>query len=185
MLQVFHAAVYGTSNPHLNRSASLWVSGLTCVVLALNAAGYFHLGLIGALGLIILFLGLGIGGGYWYVASVYLLSQWIPASSQRVNTEGYTTPVISRLAVLQGVWPLILLGPAVSAQQWWSSLGALMTIGVVVGTVFTLAAAIRRAYCVPWVHAWVYWVITVLGSVWVLVGLVGCPIMILLSLKNS
>ncbi|NJM76665.1 MAG: hypothetical protein HC852_13855 [Acaryochloridaceae cyanobacterium RU_4_10] len=179
MHNIFLPVNSGNNNPQTKGLSGLTIGGLSWVILALNAAGQLHVGLSGLLGLIFLFLLLGLIGCYWYTASVHLLAQWMvsPQTSHRVPFQPW-------FVVLQGLWPTILLGPAVSTQRWWPSVGILFTLGILVGTGFTLVLAIRRTYVLSWTQASLCFGVTViLGGLATLGGL-GWPMMLFLGAKN-
>jgi hypothetical protein len=179
MHSIFYSTGSETGNPRQRGLSGLSLGLLSCVVLAFNAAGSLHTGLIGLLGLIFLFLLLGSIGCYWYIASVHLLAQWItvnpPSTHQRSK---------AWLNSLQGLWPLILLGPAVSAQRWWPSFGLLFTLSVLIGTGIALMLAIRRAYALSWPQAGFCFGTTFVLATLATLGLLGWPMMLFLGAKN-
>lgn len=152
-----------------------------CLVLAFNAAGQLHLGLRGLIGLSALFLGLGTVGCYWYIASVDLLGQYF---RQTQPSESPKVRYYPGLTILEGLWPLILLGPAMSAQRWWPSFGALMTLCIILGSGWTLTLSIRRAYDIHWIQASLCLFLTVVLGSLAIVGLLGWPMMFILGAKN-
>jgi hypothetical protein len=161
--------------------ATLLLPICACLVLAFNAAGQLHLGFRGLMGLSALFIVLGTVGCYWYIASIDLLGQWFRQTrpSELPNAGHY-----SGLTVLEGLWPLILLGPALSAQRWWPSLGTFMTLCTILGSGLTLIAAIRRAHNIHWIQAGLCLLFTaVLGSL-AIMGLLGWPMMFILGAKD-
>ncbi|MGB8702595.1 MAG: hypothetical protein WCD18_24540 [Thermosynechococcaceae cyanobacterium] len=162
-----------------NPSTSLAIAGLSFFILALNAAGQLHLGPLGLLGLTVFFLVLGLVGCYWYAASIYFLTQGLGQGRWRSpDTHGSAQP---GLTSLQGLWPLILLGPALSAQRWWPSFGNLFTFGILITTGFTLLASIRNSYNVSWSQAgWSLALTVILGSL-ALLGVFGWPMMLVLG----
>jgi hypothetical protein len=174
MLNPFDA-LFNTDNPRQDRSAALWIVSLPIVILALNAAGQVHAGLFGLVGLTFLFMLLGWAGCYWYAASVHFLAQFMGAEPRRSQPW---------LTSLQGLWPLIFLGPSVSAQRGWPSLGLLFTLMVLGSTISTLLFALKRAYSISWTQASLLVGATAfLGSL-ALLGLVGWPTMLVLGIKN-
>ncbi len=174
MLNPFHI-FFNPENPRQDRSATLWMVSLPLFILALNAAGQVRSGLLGLVGLTFLFLLLGWAGCYWYAASIHFLAQSMGVESRRSQPW---------LASLQGLWPLIFLGPAVSAQRGWPSFGLLFTLIVFGSTVSTLLAALKRAYSISWIQAsFCVGATAVLGSL-ALLGLIGWPAMLVLGTKN-
>jgi hypothetical protein len=165
-----------------NPSAGLCLAVFSCVVLAFNAAGQLHVGILGLIGIIVLFLLLGTVGCYWYIVSIHFLGERFSQTQDLISSARTTDQ--PWLTVLQGLWPLILLGPAVSAQQWWSSLGILMTFGIIAGSGFTLIAAVRRAYNIHWIQASLCLFLTVIFGSLALGGLIGWPVMFLLGAKD-
>jgi hypothetical protein len=166
-----------------NGLAGLSLGLLSGIILAFNAAGQLHVGVQGLLGLIALFLGLGALACYWYIASVHLLGEWFGRTAPQ---ESPHTPRLNQpwLTTLQGLWPFILLGPAVAAQRWWHGIGDVMTLGILLSSGITLVTAIRRAYNIHWIQASLCLLLTLLLGVLALLGVLGWPIMFLLSTKN-
>lgn len=179
--------------PQRNPFAGLFFTVFACISLAFNAAGQLHLGFLGLIGIILLFLMLGTVGCYWYVVSIHFLGEWFRQTQYSLSSSSISRSSISPtsaathqpwLTALQGLWPLILLGPAVSAQRWWPSLGVFMTFGIIFGSGLTLIAAIRRAYDIHWIQASLCLFITVILGSLALGGLIGWPIMFLLGAKD-
>ncbi len=179
--------------PQRNHCTGLFFAVFACVSLAFNAAGQLHLGFLGLIGIISLFLMLGTVGCYWYIVSIHFLGEWFRQAQYSISPSSISFGSISStsaathppwLTALQGLWPLIFLGPAVSAQRWWPSLGALMTVGIICGSGFTLIVAIRRAYDIHWIQASLCLFLTVILGSLALGGLIGWPIMFLLGAKD-
>jgi hypothetical protein len=179
--------------PQRNHFAGLFFAVFACISLAFNAAGQLHLGFLGLIGIILLFLMLGTVGCYWYIVSIHFLGEWFRQTQYSISSSSISSSSISStsaathqpwLTALQGLWPLILLGPAVSAQRWWPSLGAFMTFGIIFGSGFTLIVAIRRAYDIHWIQASLCLFLTVILGSLALGGLIGWPIMFLLGAKD-
>jgi hypothetical protein len=176
--------------PQRNHFAGLFFAVFACISLAFNAAGQLHLGFLGLIGIILLFLMLGTVGCYWYIVSIHFLGEWFRQTQYSISSSSISSSSISPisaathqpwLTALQGLWPLILLGPAVSAQRWWPSLGAFITFGIIFGSGFTLIVAIRRAYDIHWIQASLCLFLTVILGSLALGGLIGWPIMFLLG----
>jgi hypothetical protein len=182
MFNPLYTVFSGADVPQRNHSAGLFLAVFSCIVLAFNAAGQLHVGILGLIGIILLFLMLGTVGCYWYIVSIHFLGEWFG------QTQPQTSPLSATeqpwLSALQGLWPLILLGPAVSAQRWWPGLGALMTLGILLGSGFTLIVAVRRAYNIPWIQASLCLFLTVILGSLALGGLIGWPVMFLLGAKD-
>jgi hypothetical protein len=174
--------------PQRNHCTGLFFAVFACVSLAFNAAGQLHLGFLGLIGIILLFLMLGTVGCYWYIVSIHFLGEWFRQTQYSISSSSISPTSAAThqpwLTALQGLWPLILLGPAVSAQRWWPSLGAFITFGIIFGSGFTLIAAIRRAYDIHWIQASLCLFLTVILGSLALGGLIGWPIMFLLGAKD-
>jgi hypothetical protein len=181
---VFSSAIV----PQRNHFAGLFFAFFACISLAFNAAGQLHLGVLGLIGIILLFLMLGTVGCYWYIVSIHFLGEWFRQTQYSISSNSISptnaAPHQPWLTALQGLWPLILLGPAVSAQRWWPSLGAFITFGIIFGSGFTLIVAIRRAYDIHWIQASLCLFLTVILGSLALGGLIGWPIMFLLGAKD-
>jgi hypothetical protein len=174
MLNPF-AAIFNPENSRQDQLALLWIVNLSMAILALNAAGQVRAGLLGLVGLIVMFMLLGWAGCYWYAASVHFLAQIMGVQPRRSQPW---------LTSLQGLWPLIFLGPAMSAQRGWPSFGLLFTLMVFGSTVSALLMSLRRAYNLSWIQASLCVGLTsFLGSL-ALLGLLGWPTMLLLGAKN-
>jgi hypothetical protein len=174
MLNPFNV-LFNPENPRHDQSAVLWMVSLPIFILALNAAGQVHTGLSGLVGLTFLFMLLGWAGCYWYAASVHFLAQLMGIESRRSQPW---------LTTLQGLWPFIFLGPAVSAQRGWPSFGLLFTLIVLGATVSALLFSLRRAYDASWLQASLcVGATSFLGSL-ALLGLIGWPTMLVLGTKN-
>jgi hypothetical protein len=181
MFNPFYAVLPIPETSQRNYVTGLAGTIFSCIILAFNAAGQLHTGLLGLIGLLLLFLTLGTVGCYWYVASIHFLGQCFKASHPLILLDSTTDH--PSLKALQGLWPLILLGPAVSAQRWWPSAGTLMTLGVILLSGFTLIVAIRHTYNIRWSQASLCLFLTmILGSL-ALGGLIGWPVMFLLGAK--
>jgi hypothetical protein len=154
--------------------AALWIVGPLFVILALNAAGQLHLGLLGLASLIFIFMLLGWAGCYWYMASIHFLTAVMGIEQRRSQPW---------LAILQGLWPLIFLGPAMSAQRAWPTVGLLITLVILGFTAATLLIALRRAYRISWPQSVLCIGLTGLLSGLALLGVVGWPSMVFLGMK--
>jgi hypothetical protein len=182
MFNPLYAVFSRVDTSQRNNFAGLFLAVLSCIVLAFNAAGQLHVGILGLIGIILLFLMLGAVGCYWYIVSIHFLGEWFGQTRQ--STSPLSTSEQPWLTTLQGLWPFILLGPAVSAQRWWPGLGALMTLGILFGTGFTLIVAVRRAYNIHWIQASLCLFLTVILGSLALGGLIGWPVMFLLGTKD-
>jgi hypothetical protein len=183
MYNPFYAAFSSAAMTQRNHSTGLVLAAFSCIVLAFNAAGQLHLGILGLIGIILLFLMLGTVGCYWYIVSIHFLGGWFRQTQRPIRSPLRATDQ-PWLTALQGFWPLILLGPAVSAQRWWPNLGALMTFGIILGSGLTLIVTIRRAYDINWVQASLCLFLTVILGSLALGGLIGWPVMFLLGAKD-
>ncbi len=168
-------------NPTLNSEGSrqdgravFWIVGPLFVILALNAAGQLHLGLLGLASLIFIFMLLGWAGCYWYMASIHFLTEVMGIEPRRSQPW---------LASLQGLWPLIFLGPAMSAQRTWPALGLLITLMILGFTGATLLIALRQAYRISWPQSVLCIGISGILSGLALLGVVGWPSMVFLGMK--
>jgi hypothetical protein len=182
MVNGFDSILLRNEAPQRSVFATLLLPTCACLVLAFNAAGQLHLGFRGLIGLSALFLVLGTVGCYWYIASINLLGHWFRQTrpSELPNAEYY----YSSLTILEGLWPIILLGPALSAQRWWPSFGAFMTLCTILGSGLTLMAAIRRVHNIHWIQAGLCLFLTVVLGSLAIAGLLGWPMMFILGTKN-
>jgi hypothetical protein len=85
-------------------------------------------------------------------------------------------------AIVQGLWPLLLAGPAITAMNWSIRFGQLFSIAISLGVYGTLVIAIRRAHHLGWLQALLCLAITLAVSFLALTGLILWPLMIFLGM---
>jgi hypothetical protein len=115
----------------------LGMGGIVFSILALNVAGRLHLGVRGVFILAILFIFVGFTTFYWLSASLQYLAgimQRNPATAQ------------GNITIMNGLWPLILLGPATSLQRWLPLPGSIFTLLILCTTLATVTEETRRIY---------------------------------------
>ena len=175
MLNPFEALNLSTAEASRHEGwTTLWIAGSVFVILALNAAGQLHLGLLGLASLIFIFMLLGWAGCYWFMASIHLLTAAMGVEQRRSQPW---------MISLQGLWPLVFLGPAMSVQRVSPLLGILITLGLLGGTTATLLAALRRAYRMSWPQSALCIGASGLLSIVALLGVLGWPSMVILGMK--
>ncbi len=171
MLNAFYGAIFGQNVTDQRGGAWVWFTAVT--MLALNTAVQLQVGFFGLLTVLLFFMFLGLIGCFWYLASVHL---WALCFGTRNR--------IPSLSPLSGLWPFILLGPALSAQQFWPTFGNLFTAGTVLMTLITLAAALQGTYQLSWVKASLALALTLALLALAGVGIWGWSFMLLLGIKN-
>ncbi|MEC4814931.1 MAG: Yip1 family protein [Scytonema sp. PMC 1069.18] len=173
MLNSLYATFFKPSEIRLSTPAAIIIGLLIVFVLALNAAGAVSLGVGGFVGFTLLFLFAGVIGWYWLAASINLLAQLFGGQG-----DGRTT----MQAIAQGLWPLLLTGPAIAASKWSNILGALFSVAISIGVCVTLVLAIRRVHELDWIPAIFCLLITFSLSFLALSGLIVWPVMIFLGM---
>ncbi len=171
MLNAFYGAIFGQNVPHQRGGAWVWFAAVA--MLALNAAVQLQVGFFGLLAVLLLFMFLGLIGCFWYLASVHFWAMCFGSHNR--------TPSLSPLS---GLWPFILLGPALSAQQLWPTFGNLLTAGTVLMTLITLAAALKGTYQLNWVKASFSLALTLALLALAGVGIWGWVFMLMLGIRN-
>lgn len=173
MLDSLYTAMFRPApEVRVSSQAAITIGLLALFILALNAAGAAQLGVAGVIGFTLLFQFAGLLGWYWLSASVNLLAQLIGGQGN-----GRTT----LLAIAQGLWPLLLTGPAISATQWSNTFGALFSAAITLGTFVTLVIAIRDVHHFGWLQAILCLFTTLVLSGLALLGLILWPLMLILG----
>lgn len=172
MLDSLYSTLFRPSETRFSTSVAwgLWL--LLSVVLAFNAAGVIGLGSKGALTLIVAFISGGLLGWYWLSASVDLLARLMGGQGDVQTT---------MVATAQGFWPLLLTAPAIAVKAWLPSLGELISLAITLWVLFALVRGIRQAHHLSWGRSILCLVITMVLSVFTLLGLFLWPLMILLG----
>jgi hypothetical protein len=173
MLNSLYTTFFKPSEIRISPQASVIIGLLVVFVLALNAAGAASAGVGGVLAFAFLFLFAGVLGWYWLAASLNLLAQLFGGQGNGRAT---------MQAVAQGLWPLLLTGPAIAASNWSSILGGLFSFAISIGVCVTLIFAIRRVHQLDWIPAILCLLITFSLSFLALSGLIVWPLMIFLGM---
>jgi hypothetical protein len=173
MLESLYATIFRPSEVRVSAPAAIAIGLLIALILALNAAGTTNLGAAGIIGFTLLFCFAGVLGWYWLTASVHFLAQLLGGQGSVQGT---------MKAVAQGLWPLLLTGPAIAAAQWSERLGELFSFGISVGVFVTLVAKVRHTHQLNWLSAILCLAITLTLSFLALSGLILWPLMIILGM---
>jgi hypothetical protein len=113
------------------------VGGVVFGILALNVAGRLQVGVQGVLILTIVFIFVGFTTFYWLNASLSLLARIMRSQAVLPDRE---------MEIMNGLWPLILLGPATSLYRWLPLLGSVFTLLILLTTLGTLTQETRQIY---------------------------------------
>jgi hypothetical protein len=172
MLAQFYTLAFRPNVGQRSPSLALAIGGLVTLTLALNAAGQIGSGLVGVIGFTLLFAIATLIGWFWLAAGVNVLARFFGGQ----GTSGQTL-----LAIAQGLWPLLLTGPAVAALQWSEVFGGLFSLAVSIGTLLTLTLQIQIAHQFSWWGATLSLVGTLILSFFALFGLIIWPLMLFLG----
>lgn len=173
MLNSLYATIFRPSEVRFSAQVATAIGLLIVLVLALNAAGTAELDAGSTIAFTLLFLFAGLLGWYWLSASVNLLAQLLGGQG-----DGRAT----MQAIAQGLWPLLLTGPAISAANWSDTLGELFSFAISAGVFVTLVVAIRHVHQLSWLRAILCLAITLTLSFLALSGLFLWPVMIILGM---
>ena len=149
------------------------IGGVLLLVMTFNAAANLQLSASGLSPLLIIFTIGGFLGFFWFAAALYTLSTVMGTNS---NFQSLLP------SILVGLWPLIFSGAALSMQKNIAPLGGLFSLGLIIGTVFTLSRSIAASQAMGQGRALVIILIALLLSAAALVGIVVWPLMLLLGL---
>jgi len=173
MLDSLYVNLFRPAQTRLSPEVSLLIGLLAALILALNAAGAIKLGAGGVVVLWLTFIYAGLLGLFWLAAAINLLAQLL-------GGQGQGRSMLS--AIAQGLWPLLLTGPAIAAAHWSAALGNLFSFLVVLATYFTLAGAIRQVHQLNWFKSAFCLAGTLVLSVLALGGLFLWPLIIFLGM---
>lgn len=173
MLDSLYTNLFRPAQARPSAQVSLLIGWLAVLILTLNAAGAIQLGTGGVVILLVAFMAGGLLGLFWLAAAANLLAQLLGGQGQGRSTLS---------AIAQGLWPLLLTGPAIAAAHWSTVLGSLFSFLVVLATYFTLTAAIRQVHQLDWLKSALCLAITLVLSVFALGGLFLWPLMIFLGM---
>jgi hypothetical protein len=169
MLNTFYTTLFKPRDSQATASMSFMIGCLAVLILALNAAGVVHAGASGLMLILLLFSLAGGLGCYWLATSLHFCAQLLGGQ----GTSGQTLQ-----AVVRGLWPLVLSGSAISSKNLSTSLGNLFTLGILIGTLVTLAGSVRQVHQLSWVQAAVSLALTLGSSTLALLGLILWPLML-------
>lgn len=173
MLDSLYVNLFRPAHARLSPEVSILIGLLAALILALNAAGAIRLGAGGVAILLLVFIYAGLLGLFWLAAAINLLAQLLGGQGQGRSTLS---------AIAQGLWPLLLTGPAIAAARWSAALGNLFSFLVVLATYFTLSGAIRQVHQFNWLKSALCLAIALVLSVLALGGLFLWPLMIFLGM---
>lgn len=169
MLNTFYTTLFKPRDSQASASISLMIGCLAVLILALNAAGTFHVGVFGLMIILLLFVLAGGLGCYWLATSLHFWAQLFGGQGDSGQTFQ---------AVVRGLWPLLLSGSAIASKNLLPSLGSLFTLGILAGTLITVAGSVRQVHQLSWVQAAVSLALTLGVSVLALFGLILWPLML-------
>jgi hypothetical protein len=172
MLDALYTNLFRPGQRQPSPDVSILVGLLVALILALNAAGALQVGVVGALGFLLVFGYAGLLGLFWLAAAVNLLAQLFGGEGGGRST---------LVALTQSLWPLLLSGPAIAANQWSNSLGNTFSFFVLLGTYATLTGAIHQVHRLSWLTSALCLGMTLVLSGLALMGLFLWPFMIFLG----
>ncbi|WP_299408939.1 YIP1 family protein [Acaryochloris sp. IP29b_bin.148] len=176
MLDTLFTTFFGPSPSH-SRQPVVLIGFILLSILALNAAGTAGLGIAGVIIFFLLFLIGGLLGWIWLSAALHFFAQLLGGQGSAQET----LP-----AVMMGLWPLMISGPAIAASRWpnilGQFLGLLLGLVVMIGTITTLTRSLCQAHQLHWRKALLTVVLTLAISLLAWLGLILWPLMLALGL---
>ncbi|WP_299487775.1 YIP1 family protein [Acaryochloris sp. IP29b_bin.137] len=177
MLDALFTTFFGPQPSRSHSSITVLIGFVLLSILALNAAGKTGAGIAGVIIFFLLFLVAGLLGWLWVSAALHFIAQLFG---------GQGSAQASLQAVMQGLWPLMISGPAIAASRWPSLLGQflglLLGFVVLIGTVITLTRALGQVHQLHWQKALLSVVLTLVSSLLAWLGLILWPLMVLFGL---
>lgn len=177
MLDALFTTFFGPQPSRSPQSVTVLIGFVLLSILALNAAGKVGAGIAGVIIFFLLFLVAGLLGWLWVSAALHFMAQLFGGQGRAQE---------SLQAVMQGLWPLMISGPAIAASRWPSILGQLLglLLGLVVliGTIITLTRSLGQAHHLPWQKALLTVVLTSITSLLAWLGLILWPLMVIFGL---
>lgn len=177
MLDALFTTFFGSQSSRNTQSVSILIGFVLLSILSLNAAGKVGAGIGGVIIFFLLFLVAGLLGGLWLAAAFNFFAQLLG---------GQGTAQDSLRAVLLGLWPLMVSGPAIAASQWpgiaGQFLGLLLGLVVLIGTLITLTRSIGQAHQLKWGKALLTVTLTAVSSMLAWLGLILWPLVLVLGL---
>lgn len=177
MLDVLFVNFFGPQPARNTQPVTVLIGFILLTVLALNAAGKAGLGIAGVIIFFLLFFVAGLLGWLWLSAALHFFAQLLG---------GQGSPQDSVRAVMLGLWPLMISGPAIAASHWPNRLGQLLGVllglVILVGTITTLTRSLRQAHQIHWQKALLSVGLTIVTSLLAWLGLLLWPVMLVLGL---
>ncbi len=170
MLNTFYATLFKPGEVRATPSISLMIGCVAVLIIALNTAGALNLGVGGLMLLLVLFVLAGLLGCYWLSTSIHFFAQYL--GGQGTSRQTFQ-------AVVQGLWPLLLSGAAISATKLSPALGSLFSSGLILGALITLAGTVRQVHQLSWIQAAASLFVTLGCSALALLGLFLWPLMLI------
>ena len=177
MLDALFVNFFGPQPARNTQPVAVLIGFVLPIILALNAAGKAELGIAGVIIFFLLFLVAGLLGWFWLSAALHFFAQLLG---------GQGTVLDSVRAVILGLWPLMISGPAIAASHWpnflGQFLGLLLGLVVMVGTITTLTRSLHQAHQIHWQKALLSVGLTIVTSLLAWLGLLLWPLILLLGL---
>ncbi|ABW27086.1 YIP1 family protein [Acaryochloris marina] len=177
MLDALFTTFFGAQSSRNNQSVSILIGFALLSILSLNAAGKVGAGIGGVIVFFLLFLVAGLLGGLWLAAAFNFFAQLLGGKGSAQE---------SLRAVLLGLWPLMISGPAIAASQWpgilGQFLGLLLGLVVLIGTLVTLTRSIGQAHQLQWGKALLTVIFTAVTSMLAWLGFILWPLVLILGL---
>lgn len=176
MLDALFSNFFGPQPTRNNQPVAVLVGFVLLIILALNAAGKAGLGIPGVIIFFLLFLVAGLLGWFWLSAALHFFAQLLG---------GQGTAQDSVRAVMLGLWPLMISGPAIAASRWPSMmgqfLGLLLGLVVLIGTLTALTRSLSQVHQLDWQKALLAVGLTLVTSLLAWLGLILWPLMLILG----
>lgn len=177
MLDTLFATFFGSQSSRNPQPVAVLIGFVLLSILALNAAGKVGAGIAGVIIFFLLFWVAGLLGWLWLAAALNF-------SAQLLGGQG--TAQDSLRAVMLGVWPLMISGPAIAASQWpgilGQFLGLLLGLVVLIGTLMSLTRSLSQVHQLHWGRALLAVTLTAVTSLLAWLGLILWPLMLVLGL---
>lgn len=177
MLDALFVNFFGPQPSRNHQPVGVLIGFVLLIILALNAAGKAGFGIAGVIIFFLLFLVAGLLGCFWLAAALHFFSQLLGGQGKVQD---------SVRAVILGLWPLMISGPAIAASHWHNSLGQflglLLGLVVIIGTITTLTRSLRQAHQMHWQKALLSVGLTIVSSLLAWLGLLLWPLILVLGL---
>lgn len=176
MLDALFMTFFSPQPSRRDQPVTVVIGFVVLSILALNAAGKTGLGIAGVIIFFLLFLVAGLLGWLWLSAALNFFAQWFGGQGSAQD---------SSRAVMMGLWPLMISGPAIAASHWPSILGQflglLLGLVVIIGTLTTLTRTLCQTHQFHWRQGLQVIALTLISSLLAWLGLILWPLVLVLG----